>query len=312
MRFLIFAIISFYILNPTFCQQNFFFESAPVDVEIAPPATLLLDQYPGAAAAYSLRLLNSSYTGNCIEVRRASNNGIQNIGFAGGVLDTVALKTFCAGTDCFVRTWFDQSLNARDATQTTNANQPLIVSSGIVNRFNGYIAVFIADVTATAQTQRLEVPLWHASTDTHVWAFSVSASPSGTDDQYSAVLGATPIDRGFLILNGVITYTPLRTFTVRSSVSTAASIAATAGTTYLRVDNANQTNINIWANNVAGTSVADSNTNFNMPTTYWMGNSAANIIRSRMHISEMILYNTDQSSNRTGIQVNINNFYSIY
>jgi hypothetical protein len=34
----------------------------------------LLDTYSGAAAAYSLRLLRSAYTGDAIRVRRASDN----------------------------------------------------------------------------------------------------------------------------------------------------------------------------------------------------------------------------------------------
>jgi hypothetical protein len=103
----------------------------------APAAGLLLDDYPNAAAAYSLRLLNSAYTGNCIEVRRSNDNALQNIGFAGGVLDTAALKTFCGANNCFVRTWYDQSGNGRHVLQTTNANQPQIVASGVVHRAQG-------------------------------------------------------------------------------------------------------------------------------------------------------------------------------
>jgi type III restriction enzyme len=42
---------------------------------------LLLDQYSGAAAAYSLRKLSTSYSGSAIRVRRSSDNAEQNIGF---------------------------------------------------------------------------------------------------------------------------------------------------------------------------------------------------------------------------------------
>ena len=100
----------------------------------APP--LLLDAYPSAAAAYSVRLLRSAYTGSAIRVRRSSDNAEQNIGFSGANLDTSALTSFCSGTNGFVTTWYDQSGNANNATQTTAANQPQIVSSGSVINVN--------------------------------------------------------------------------------------------------------------------------------------------------------------------------------
>lgn len=105
--------------------NSFTFGAAP-----APVFNPLLDDYPNAAVAYSLRLLRTSYTGNCVQVRRAVDNTTSNIGFSGGVVDTAALKTFCAGTNCFISTWYDQSTNANHATQTINANQPQIVASG--------------------------------------------------------------------------------------------------------------------------------------------------------------------------------------
>jgi hypothetical protein len=89
----------------------------------------LLADYPGAAAAYSLRLLDTNYEGSAIRVRRASDNAEQDIGFdAGGDLDTTALATFCSGTDGFVKVWYDQA-GSNDATQTTTGNQPKIYDS---------------------------------------------------------------------------------------------------------------------------------------------------------------------------------------
>jgi hypothetical protein len=92
----------------------------------------LLDDYSGAAAAYSLRQLRSAYTGSAIRVRRSSDNTEQNIGFVNNVLDTASLTSFCSGTNGFVTTWYDQSGNGRNATQTTAANQPQIVNSGAI------------------------------------------------------------------------------------------------------------------------------------------------------------------------------------
>ena len=100
-------------------------------------STMLLDVYSGAAAAYSLRKLKSSYTGSAIRVRRSSDNTELNIGFdSDGNLDTYALSAFVGSVNGFVTTWYDQSGNGRDATQTTAGNQPQIVLNGVVNTFN--------------------------------------------------------------------------------------------------------------------------------------------------------------------------------
>jgi hypothetical protein len=60
----------------------------------ADPVRLLLNDYPGAAAAYSLRKLNNAYAGSAVRVRRSSDNTEQDIGFVLGQLDTTSLSTF--------------------------------------------------------------------------------------------------------------------------------------------------------------------------------------------------------------------------
>ena len=106
-------------------------------------AKLLNESYgSGAAAAYSVRLLDRDYTGSAIEVERSSDNTTQSIGFdSNGDLDESALSTFCSGTVCKVRSWFDQSGNSNDAVQTTHANQPTIYTGGAIVKENGRVAV---------------------------------------------------------------------------------------------------------------------------------------------------------------------------
>lgn len=105
----------------------------PFDTGASRGSSFLLDDVSGAAIAFSTRKLREAYAGNCIEVRRSSDNTTQDIGFtATGDLDTSALTTFVGAGNGFVRTWYDQSGNGRNATQTTNINQPQIVSSGSV------------------------------------------------------------------------------------------------------------------------------------------------------------------------------------
>jgi hypothetical protein len=56
--------------------------------------SLLLDDYPNAAVAYSLRQLRTAYTGAAIRVRRSSDNAEQDINFVSGDLDTQSLLDF--------------------------------------------------------------------------------------------------------------------------------------------------------------------------------------------------------------------------
>src|SRR6056300_1447885 len=95
--------------------------------------TPLLDTYSGAAAAYSLRLLDSTYTGALVEVYNGSSYA--DIGAnVFGELDTVALAAHCGSNDGFVSVWYDQSGNSNDATQTTAAAMPKIYdgTTGVV------------------------------------------------------------------------------------------------------------------------------------------------------------------------------------
>jgi fibronectin-binding autotransporter adhesin len=78
-----------------------------------------------AAGAWSLRKLRAAYTGPAVQVRRPSDNALQDVGFDGtGFLDTNALLTFVGSETGTVARWYDQSGNGRDGVQNNNANQP--------------------------------------------------------------------------------------------------------------------------------------------------------------------------------------------
>lgn len=107
-------------------------------IEIISPS--LFNEYSGASAGFALFKLDNDYTGNCIKVRRSSDNTELDIGFASGVLDTSALLTFCGSGDGFVTTWYGQAASV-DATQSTAGNQPKIVNSGVVELMDGTAAI---------------------------------------------------------------------------------------------------------------------------------------------------------------------------
>tara|TARA_R110000822_G_C15227028_1_gene484936 strand:- start:262 stop:1068 length:807 start_codon:yes stop_codon:yes gene_type:complete len=92
----------------------------------------ILNTYSGAGIACSLRLLDGSYTGSSIRVRRSSDNTEQDIGFIDNILDTASLLTFVGSGDGFVSKWYDQSSNTRDMIQITASRQGQIAASGVV------------------------------------------------------------------------------------------------------------------------------------------------------------------------------------
>lgn len=89
------------------------------------------------AVAFSLRRVGD-YNGPAIRVRRSSDNVETNVGFdANGDLDTVVLLAFCGAGNGFLTTWYDQSGNARNWTQASQAAQPRIVNAGVIETLGG-------------------------------------------------------------------------------------------------------------------------------------------------------------------------------
>ncbi len=96
--------------------------------------TGLLDTYPNATAAYSLRKLRNAYSGSAVQLRRSSDSTTQNIGFdASGNFDTTAAASFCGASTCYVATWYDQSGNTNNLTQTTASKQFQYIANGSLN-----------------------------------------------------------------------------------------------------------------------------------------------------------------------------------
>ena len=101
--------------------------------------TGILDEYSGAAAAYSVRRLSSSYSGSALRVRRVSDGTEQDIGFnASNELDTDALTAFVNGGAGFVSKWYDQSGGTTYDLSVTGSGQPRIATAaGVVTTENG-------------------------------------------------------------------------------------------------------------------------------------------------------------------------------
>ena len=260
-----------------------------------PPAALLLDTYTGAAAAYSLRLLRTAYTGNCIRVRRSSDNAEQNIGFVANVLDTASLLTFCGVGNGFVTTWYDQSGNANNGVQTTAFNQPQIVSSGAMITTNGKNSLLFnssklmllgSSITVGASSYASLVGKRPASGDKLIglarWNTNGHAMYLWSDNKYY-FLGKT---NSYLGSSATDTTTAQLLLTGQNSAGTMSMFK-------------NSGAITSTPNAIVYSTLVDS-----------IGGSSGSL--ANCNLQETILYNSDQSANRTGIETNINTFYTIY
>ena len=78
--------------------------------------------------AYSLRKLDKDFTGAPIRVRRESDDEEKDIPFTPeGELDIPYLEMFCGSDEGYVVTWYDQSGNDNDMSQSTDSLQGKIV-----------------------------------------------------------------------------------------------------------------------------------------------------------------------------------------
>lgn len=264
----------------------------------------VLDTYP-SAAAYSLRQLRTGQT-QCIRVRRTDNTE-QDIGFVNGLLDTAAMLSFCGSADGFMTTWYDQSGNARHATQTTAASQPQIVYGGVVHTMNGKPSASFVDPGASAT--KLSIPNWHAADSQHVWLFAAYRLTSAGSFPY--LLGTNPSDRGLVLTHSGGSGQP-RVASIRAGTSAYNAPTSVTGTTRVLSVSADRANLSVWLNGSGGVLGVDQNSNFTMPTNYELTDGASSGTSGNMSISELILYASNQSANRALIETNINGYYAIY
>jgi hypothetical protein len=266
---------------------------------IAPVTDSLLDFYPGAAAAYSLRQLSSDYEGYAIRVRNSSDQEL-DIGFnSSGELDTVTLLNHCGAGDGFVKTWYDQSGTSNNATQTTAANQPQIVSSGNVILVNSLPSLQFDGVDDNLQLNS------YSSFDIgNLSSFVVGRYDTLGNTMIFGLSGATANKRWYA------PYATLTTFRFGYAATTTATSTAGDVNQHLFTMIAGSTlgNMESWidANSIGTATLGSGNDPRGGIGNFDDGNYA------NCKVQEIIVYNSDQSSNKTGIETNINDFYNIY
>ena len=277
------------------------------------------------AVAYSVRLLGSalgvpSYSGDCMRVRRASDNVEADVGFdasnelsltspisnTSDALSYTDLADFVdhtgTPTDAFVRYWYDQSGNANDAGQIIAGSQPQIydATTGLITEngkpaldFDGSNDEFPLSLSGLNINNLSAVTVCQSdATSGNLMQFTLNR---GVDERYWHYMengddtmwygAVTRINHG-----AMDTSQRLRTFIAGSTAGAARSfLNGTEGPQTLPLVNAT-----LSANEqVLG--------NFYTGSFYWDGT-----------MQEFIVWGADQFNNRSSIETDVNGFFSIY
>ena len=276
--------------------------------QVRPSVTSLLNDYTGAAAAYSLALLYDDYTDNAITVRRASDNATQNIGFSDQDLDIAALESFCSGTDGYVTTWYDQSGNGLNATQTTAANQPQIVSSGSVLLKNGKPSIDFGG-SSYLETVDTTVDLFLEQIQMVAYDDLQITSTSGIQQLLKTYGAAGYEGFAFGSVTGSLTN---ETFTIFNNAAAREAITNTIGIDlHLFTLDWDGSKHNIYIDGSLGTYIS-TGTTVQLNSRQLVIGSRSGLFNFVGSVSCFVAYSSDQSANRTAIQDVLNDYYSIY
>ena len=244
-------------------------------------APLLMDTYP-SDLGFSLFKIRTAYSGSCIRVIRDSDNATLDIGFSSGILDTASMLSFVGSANGYVERWYSQ-IGSNYAGQNTLINAPRIINAGVLETLNGHPSIYFDGVNDLLQLFTPEV----VNTDFSVFSYgkrfasSSMLAPLATGGNTTLMQFA---DNYYYLINSA-------GYNVSTSVDTTANNILLEGhsTTLARTIYKNQTLI-------SSASVASSFGNsFNLVG----GPYASNYTKG--HISEILLYKTNQNANKTPI-----------
>jgi len=271
--------------------------------------SLLLDSYPNAAVAYSLRRLRGSYTNSAIRVKRAIDNSEQDIGFVNNQLDIATLQSFCIGTNGFVTTWYDQSGNSINVTQTTAARQPQIVSNGNLYLHQSKPYIFFTDLAVNT----LSVNMTLNYTGFSIFAVANKIATGNFRATFSRIISF--FNASFDDFQNITTnhLAMINSGFIRAGIDSIKTDVSYSFNQYYIINQIRDNSLNI--NNVGKNNVITNGTFnglLNSSTLKIGNNKAENDCQFNGYMAEIILYPSNQTNNVVGINTNINTNYGIY
>jgi hypothetical protein len=226
-----------------------------------------------------------------------------NIGETYGI---TGIPAYDNTVDGFVETWYDQSGNGNDATQSVAASQPKIVAGGTLAtklgqpsiNFTTDSAVLLSDSFSITETESAVFAIWQPAKDS---ATTVQARHRTLFGNVSSeIYIGTPNSDSQMSFKR---FGAVKTFTLGLDSLNTPNLHAFVGTT---------AGVDYYFN---GSSIySDTATGTNSIRNHLRIGSKQNLAThdTEGYISELIIYDSDQSANRSGIETNINAHYNIY
>ena len=265
----------------------------------------LLDDYPNAAAAYSLRLLKSDYSGALVEIRRESDDTAKSfysdsnneLSLTSPDVNGVTLGTWIGAGDGFVRTWYDQSGNYIDFIQATTSEQPKIITAGAftlesskpVITFDGTDDYFTATLSAASTNAYQSLANYKALSVPTVGSTTIG-SEGLNDKRYWYRDNTDSRIRNGGASEGVFTYL--------------------SSNSLVQIIYDGTTTVDVYENN----SVLETGTISGSSSTeeIWIGDWASTGRPMNFSLSEFIDWQDDDDSRVSGVKTNQNDYYNIY
>jgi len=228
----------------------------------------------------------------------------QGLSFAGNGSDHFYLKNIVVtqtDADGAVTTFYDQTGNGNDATNSTESEQPLVVSGGTLVEENSKAAI---DFDGVDDLLRSTLTIGTSQTD---WGwFGVFTTGSNISSNNCVYGGRTSSG------SGAIAFIGANNLNVRTDGTSSISGGVTANTQFLATQLQNSTSHDAYINgSTIGTASSVAMTNTTNAIT--LGSLAyADALFFFGKQQEMIFFKSDQSSIRTGIETNINDHFDIY
>jgi len=255
----------------------------------------LLNKYPRAKAAHSLRaLMDDSANSPCARIRRSSDNAEAD--FTPSEITDGTLTTWTGNNNGFINSLYDQTGNSCHATQDTAANQPQIVSSGSLIKSGNHPAWEHQNVNPQ-QFLKFQGLANQSPLDSF---YVVEAN----DSTYTYPSGQSGGYYGFIVTDGASSDTNKFNSYGSPTLEVNGSEVSQANRDEIH-DSLNGRKL-VYHRNGATASWTE------VKIGQYSTNTDSTFSLSGHKFSEIIWYNSDQHSNQSGIESNINTHYNIY
>jgi len=234
-----------------------------------------------------------SANGTYVETLTIASSGNNNFGFSGtmqGQIDDFKIEQLTA--DGAVTTWYDQSGNGNDATNSTASEQPLVVSGGTLLEENGKAIIQRVDNSSTLKTSY--APNDGAATKTMIFVGNVSPTRG-------ALIGSSTGSSDYIL------------FSQDGSGVNILNNNATLSNEYLNGNSWVYADRNDVYDDLTSQGLVFANVQFSFSVNDMCLGYQADVTSNTnmMNYQELIIFDSDQSANRTGIEGNIGRYYNI-